>query len=167
MEAEAPTVRVGATPTELTAPPPPQLLQGFLQAGCPSCRPTNSVKALKARWLPEVTEKINNAHSMYSSLLFNNREPLHVRSAFISQELQSQASCVCWRLHCGPSANLFQIPLTNTCPLCNVWSAANCSQVNGYKKHGSDLVSTIYDTAGKNMAAWGQGQLDNKNITRL
>jgi len=22
---------------------------GFLQAGCPSCRPTNSVKALKAR----------------------------------------------------------------------------------------------------------------------
>jgi len=27
----------------------------FLQAGCPSCRPTNSVKALKAH-LPEVTE---------------------------------------------------------------------------------------------------------------
>jgi len=24
----------------------------FLQAGCPSCRPTNSVKALKARSLP-------------------------------------------------------------------------------------------------------------------
>jgi len=23
----------------------------FLQAGCPSCRPTNSVKALKANWL--------------------------------------------------------------------------------------------------------------------
>jgi len=22
----------------------------FLQAGCPSCRPTNSVKALKAKW---------------------------------------------------------------------------------------------------------------------
>jgi len=24
-------------------------LLGFLQAGCPSCRPTNSVKALKAQ----------------------------------------------------------------------------------------------------------------------
>ena len=24
----------------------------FLQAGCPSCRPTNSVKALKANYLP-------------------------------------------------------------------------------------------------------------------
>jgi len=48
MEAEVPTVRVGATPTGLTAPPtqPPQ---GFLEAGCPPCRPTNSVKALKAQ----------------------------------------------------------------------------------------------------------------------
>jgi len=48
MEAEAPTVQVGATLTGLMAPPLPQPLQGFLQAGCPSCRPTNSVKALKA-----------------------------------------------------------------------------------------------------------------------
>jgi len=32
MEAEAPTVRVGATLTGITAPPPPQPLQGFLQA---------------------------------------------------------------------------------------------------------------------------------------
>jgi len=28
--------------------PPRQLTTQFLQAGCPSCRPTNSVKALKA-----------------------------------------------------------------------------------------------------------------------
>jgi len=28
-------------------------LLSFLQAGCPSCRPTNSVKALKAQRLPE------------------------------------------------------------------------------------------------------------------
>jgi len=47
MEAEIPTVRVGDTPTGLTAPPPPQPPR-FLQAGCPSCCPTNSVKALKA-----------------------------------------------------------------------------------------------------------------------
>jgi len=53
MVAEAPTVRVGATPAGLTAPTPPQPLQGFLQAGCPSCRPINSVKALKAKKLIE------------------------------------------------------------------------------------------------------------------
>jgi len=47
MEAEVPTVRTGSTPTGLTAPPPPQPSKVFLQAGCPSCRPTNSVKALK------------------------------------------------------------------------------------------------------------------------
>jgi len=47
IEAEAPTVWVGATPMGLMASPPPQPLQGFLQAGCPSGRPTNSVKALK------------------------------------------------------------------------------------------------------------------------
>jgi len=47
MEADASTVWVGATQIGLTAPPqpPPKV---FLQAGCPSCRPTNSVKAMKA-----------------------------------------------------------------------------------------------------------------------
>jgi len=45
MEAEAPTVWVGAIPTGLMAPAPPQPPQDFLQAGCPSCRPTNSIKA--------------------------------------------------------------------------------------------------------------------------
>jgi len=43
MEAKVPTVWVGTTPTGLMLPP-----QGFLQAGYPSCHPTNSVKALKA-----------------------------------------------------------------------------------------------------------------------
>jgi len=47
MEAEVPTVRVGATPTGLTAPHP-HTSPRFLQAGCPSCCPTNIVKALKA-----------------------------------------------------------------------------------------------------------------------
>jgi len=48
MEAEVPTVRVGATPTGLMVPSPPQPPKVFLQVGCPSCPPTNSVKALKA-----------------------------------------------------------------------------------------------------------------------
>ena len=45
-EADRPTIRLGATPSGLTSAHlhhPPI----FLQAGCPSCRPTNSVKALK------------------------------------------------------------------------------------------------------------------------
>ena len=45
-ETETPTIQLGATPSRLTSShlhhPP------FLQAGCPSYRPTNSVKALKA-----------------------------------------------------------------------------------------------------------------------
>jgi len=46
-EADTPTTRLGATPSGLTSAHlhhPPI----FVQAGCPSCRPTNSVKALKA-----------------------------------------------------------------------------------------------------------------------
>jgi len=50
MEAEVPTVQVGATPTGLSMPPLPQPPKVFLQTGCPSCHPTNSVKALKAHW---------------------------------------------------------------------------------------------------------------------
>jgi len=46
-EADTLTIRLGATPSGLTSAHlhhPPY----FLQAGCPSCRPTNSMKALKA-----------------------------------------------------------------------------------------------------------------------
>jgi len=40
--------------------------QFFLQAGCPSCRPTNSVKALKAEALKAVIHK--KAHLVISDL---------------------------------------------------------------------------------------------------
>jgi len=46
-EADTPTIRLGASPFGLTSAHlhhPPV----FLQARCPSCHPTNSVKALKA-----------------------------------------------------------------------------------------------------------------------
>jgi len=36
---------------QITTPPPHHSV--FLQAGCPSCRPTNSVKALKAQSVPD------------------------------------------------------------------------------------------------------------------
>jgi len=46
-EEDTPTIRLDATPSGLTSAHlhhPPI----FLQAGCPSCRPTNNIKALKA-----------------------------------------------------------------------------------------------------------------------
>jgi len=36
----------------------------FLQAGCPSCRPTNSVKALKGLKEPSVTDNVHKMHSV-------------------------------------------------------------------------------------------------------
>jgi len=44
---DTPTIQMGATPSGLTSVHlyPPHI---FLQAGCPSCCPSNSVKALKA-----------------------------------------------------------------------------------------------------------------------
>jgi len=49
-EEVTPTIRLGATASRLTSAHlhHPHI---FLQAGCPSCCPTNSVKALKARAL--------------------------------------------------------------------------------------------------------------------
>ena len=47
-EADTPTIRLGATPSGLSSAQPTSTIPHFLQAGCPSCRPTNSVKALKA-----------------------------------------------------------------------------------------------------------------------
>jgi len=46
-EADTSTIRLGATPSGLTSAHLHHPHQ-FLQAGCPSCHPTNSVKALKA-----------------------------------------------------------------------------------------------------------------------
>jgi len=45
-EADTQTIRLSATPSGLTSAHLHHPI--FLQTGCPSCRPTNSVKALKA-----------------------------------------------------------------------------------------------------------------------
>ena len=49
MEADTLTIRLGATPSGLTSAYASIISPYFLQAGCPSCRPTNSIKALKAQ----------------------------------------------------------------------------------------------------------------------
>ena len=57
-EADTQAIRLGTTPYGLTSAhlqhPP------FLRAGCPSCRPTNSVKALKANILPHSSVYVQN-----------------------------------------------------------------------------------------------------------
>jgi len=40
----------------------------FLQAGCPSCRQTNSVKALKANALPDTHQQTNSVKALSLSL---------------------------------------------------------------------------------------------------
>jgi len=77
-----------ATRSRETTMPAPHQLISFLQAGCPSCRPTNSVKALKANslWL-KICQKLlqaitnswqttTNVHKCYqwclTMLVFNN-----------------------------------------------------------------------------------------------
>ena len=47
-EADTLTIRLGAIPSGLTSAHFHHSPHMFLQAGCPSCRPTNIVKALKA-----------------------------------------------------------------------------------------------------------------------
>ena len=47
-QADTQTIRLGATPSGLTSAHLHHIPHIFLQAGCPSCRPSNSVKALKA-----------------------------------------------------------------------------------------------------------------------
>jgi len=49
------------TDNHATTPP-----LSFLQAGCPSCRPTNSVKALKALFSTSNTETITNCWEQFN-----------------------------------------------------------------------------------------------------
>ena len=64
-EADTLTIRLGATPSRLTTAHlrHPSI---FLQAGCPSCRPANSVKALKASYM-QFTVDINLAMLVITS----------------------------------------------------------------------------------------------------
>jgi len=74
-KADTQTIRLGATPSGLTSAhlhhPP-----FFLQAGCPSCRPTNSVKALKATKLPDTKKKIK----IYEEALQTRLYWIHIMS---------------------------------------------------------------------------------------
>jgi len=49
----------------------------ILQAGCPSCRPTNSIKALKEKY------KMNEYKQIYPHLKINNREMINHRYKWV------------------------------------------------------------------------------------
>jgi len=63
------------------------LLLSFLQAGCPSCRPTNSVKALKAKALKAITAL--SLTSVKIQMGFTFLVPAHQGSP------RRRAGCVC------------------------------------------------------------------------
>jgi len=56
METEVPTVQVGWT-NRTNGTPTPTIPPRFLQAGCPSCHLTNSVKSLEAKALKAINYK--------------------------------------------------------------------------------------------------------------
>ena len=71
-EADTPAIRLGATPSRLTSAHL-HYLPVFLQAWCPSCRPTNSVKALRTTLSPANNVNLSypaHAYRPVYSLLF-------------------------------------------------------------------------------------------------
>jgi len=61
--------------------PPPPSPHIFLQAGCPSCRPTNSVKALKAGWPQNKRKKFPWFSRLFQSHNYTSPEVITTKSA--------------------------------------------------------------------------------------
>ena len=84
-EADTPTIWLGATPSGLTSAHIHHPTY-FLQAGCPSCRPTNSVKALKAITLRYINlliiKRRKGGGSKYTSFTL----PEAVRAGWVGQQ---------------------------------------------------------------------------------
>jgi len=66
-ETDTPTIQLGATPSGLTSAHLHHPSHIFLRAGCTSCRPSNSVKALKATAL-RATAVVVNCSVYYTTL---------------------------------------------------------------------------------------------------
>jgi len=76
----------------------------FLQAGCPSCRPTNSIKALKATVIPLNISTENQRAASMCQLLFFLAEYAHLRQA--SQVRGSASGAQCHRAASVRSADI-------------------------------------------------------------
>ena len=66
------------------------LLKFFLQAGCPSCHPTNSVKALKARMIQYST--INYIYALSKANILRPLNGLFSRTTWLSRYPKGKAS---------------------------------------------------------------------------
>ena len=64
---------------QITTPAPHHSV--FLQAGCPSCRPANSVKALKAKYTESVSEKKLKSMNIWQSYEQKRGCLMHLRKS--------------------------------------------------------------------------------------
>ena len=79
-EADTLTIRLGASQSGLTSAHLHHHPHTFLQAGCPSCRPTNSVKAMKAE--TAILASIYCAGSLLPDIISINDSVYPVNSCF-------------------------------------------------------------------------------------
>jgi len=94
----------------------------FLQAGCPSCRPTNSVKALKAKALKATTLFVKIIDPIIRQPGFNlPRHTWSLMNRFRTGKGPCRADLHKWGLAKSPSCVCDQrqtmIHIVNTCPL--------------------------------------------------
>jgi len=104
-EADTPTIRLGATPSRLTSAHLHH--PHFLQTGCPSCRPTNSVKALKANEQRENTEKnfsVSQSLNLSQSL---NQIKTATYSAWSTKFSTASRTISTWRQHQTTQPSVF------------------------------------------------------------
>ena len=104
----------------------------FFQAGCPSCHPTNSVKALKAH-LDAITTLIR---------WFCTCVHLCVHSYTASALTKPPGFCFCWagaRATYGVCAG--KVKLSSLCHVADVWLAF-CDQLSVFLSRSSSLLSS-------------------------
>ena len=107
-EADTPTIRLGATPSGLTSAHLHHPI--FLQAGCPSCHPTISVKALKATSAFGLGRRRWSSQQCYMHRLrtlqiwqWKNLESVSfwlTCSIKDCMDVCCETQCVCWSLCC-------------------------------------------------------------------
>ena len=86
---------------QITTPTPHRSV--FLQAGCPSCRQTNSVKALKAKKIFKYSHKADQNHTNYYSCKCSVNIQMKIQLHYCATESNqnygmSRASLICFNI---------------------------------------------------------------------
>jgi len=87
--------RGGRHPNWTNGTPTPTTRQGFLQARCPSCRPTNSVKALKAQNM----QKVRRNFKSQNQPVVVRRQKMHTYKEHMSPSPPSRNALHTYMLH--------------------------------------------------------------------